>query len=115
MNKYFVVYRVPVETMQEWKKNTSPEEMKAQGEKLGADMMAWTKAHEKNLVDKGQPLGKTKRVTSQGVEDTTNDLNYCCIVEAESHEAAAELFKDNPHLQIPTSYVDVMEIPHMGL
>ena len=35
MAKFFVVYRVPVETMQEWRKNTKPEEMKAQGEKLG--------------------------------------------------------------------------------
>ena len=43
MKKFVVMYRVPVETMAEWKKDTSPEEMKAQGQKLGADMMAWTK------------------------------------------------------------------------
>ena len=115
MKKFFCLYRVPVETMQEWRKTTSPEEMKVQGEKLGAAMMAWTQKNEKAIVDRGQPLGKNKRVTGSGAEDMANDLNYYCIVEAESHEAAAELFKDNPHFDIPTSYIDIMEIPHMGL
>ena len=115
MNKYFVLYRVPVETMQEWRKTTSPEQMKEQGEKLGKDMMDWTAKHAASLVDRGQPLGKTKRVTKNGIEDTQNDLNYYCIVEAESHEAAAKLFADNPHFVIPTSYIDIMEIPHMGM
>jgi hypothetical protein len=115
MKKFFVFYRVPVETMQEWKKNTTPEEMKAQGEKLGKDMMAWTEKNAANLIDKGNPLGKTKRVTANGVEDVTNDLNYCCVVQAESHEAAAKMFTDSPHFTIPTSYIDVMEIPHMGM
>jgi hypothetical protein len=32
------------------------------------------------------------------------------IVEAESHEAAAEQFKDHPHLQIPQSSIEIMEI-----
>jgi hypothetical protein len=115
MAKFFVVYRVPVETMQEWKKNTSPEEMKAQGEKLGKDMMAWTEKNKTALVDRGQPLGKTKRLTAEGVQDISNDLNYYCIVEADSHDAAVNMFKDNPHLQIATSFLDIMEIPHMGM
>ena len=34
---------------------------------------------------------------------------------SKAHEAAAAMFKDNPHFTIPTSYVDVMEIPHMGM
>lgn len=115
MNKYVAIYRVPVATMDEWKKNTKPEEMKAQGEKLGKDMMEWMKKHESSFADRGQPLGKTKTVTKDGVTDSRNDLNYYQIVEANSHEEAAKLFADNPHLQIPTSFIDVIEIPHMGL
>lgn len=115
MSKYVVLYRVPVETMEEWKKNTSPEEMKAQGEKLGADMMAWTKKNEASLVDKGLPLGKTTRLTETGAEPVVNDLNYLCVVEAPSADAVVEMFKDNPHFQIPTSFIDIMEVPHMGL
>jgi hypothetical protein len=32
------------------------------------------------------------------------------IVEAESHEAAARAFEGHPHLQIPQSSIEVMEI-----
>lgn len=115
MKKFIAIYRVPVETSEEWKKTTSPEEMKAQGEKLMAAMLAWTQKNEKSLVGQGTPLGKNKRVSKDGVQDVTNDLNYSCIVEAESHEAAAALFTDNPHFEIPTSFIDIMEIPHMGM
>src|SRR5437868_2302629 len=115
MNKYFVVYRVPVATMDEWRKTTSPEEMKAQGEKLGADMKAWIEKHAAQLSEKGTPLGKTKTVTKDGIADSRNDLNFYQIVEAESHEAAAQIFTDNPHIQIPSSFIDVMEIPKMGM
>lgn len=113
MKKFVVIYRVPVETMENWKKNTSPEEMKAQREKLGADMMAWTEKNEKSFIDKGMPLGKNTRLTAQGAENVSNDLNYVCVVEADSAEAVVEMFKDNPHFQIPTSYLDIMEVSHL--
>jgi hypothetical protein len=58
--------------------------------------------------------GKTKRVTSGGVSDTRNDIVLYSIIEAESHEAAAKLFEDHPHLQIPQSSIEVMEIRPMG-
>jgi hypothetical protein len=115
MAKFFAVYRLPVATMDEWKKTTNPEEMKAQMDKMMADMTAWTAKNEKSLVERGSPLGKSKSVTSAGITDTRNDLNYYCVVEADSLEAAAQMFADNPHLQIPTSSIDVIEIPHRGL
>ena len=115
MKKFVVIYRVPVETMQEWKKTTTPEEMKAQGEKLGKDMMAWTKKNEGALVDKGMPLGKNRRMSATGTEDVANDLNYVCTVEAESSDAVERMFRDNPHFDIPTSFIDIMEVPHMGM
>ena len=115
MKNFFVMYRVPVATMDEWAKNTPPEDMEAQGNKLGNDMMEWMKKHESSFVEKGAPLGKTKSVTKEGITDTRNDLNYYSIVQAESHEAAAELFVDNPHLEIPTSSIEVMEIPPIGM
>ena len=115
MKKFVVIYRVPVETMAEWKKSTSPEEMKAQGEKLGAEMMAWTTKHKDTFVGEGLPLGKNMRMTSAGATPTTNDLNYMCVMQAESAEAVVEMFKDNPHFAIPTSFVDIMEVPQMGM
>ena len=115
MQKYFVIYRVPVATMAEWQKSTPPEKMKEQSQKLMQDMLAWMEKHKGSFVGQGYPLGKTKTVTAEGIKDAKNDLNYACIIEADSHDAAAAMFTDNPHMQIPTSSIDVMEIPHMGL
>jgi len=42
--------------------------------------------------------------------DTVAD-NVYQIIEAESHEQAAQMAKDNPHFVISTSYIDVMEVP----
>lgn len=115
MKKFVVIYRVPVETMAEWKKTTSQEEMMKQGKELGEKMMAWTAKNEKAFVDKGMPLGKNKRMTSGGAKDEANDLNYMCVMQAESADEIAAMFKDNPHFDIPTSFVDIMEVPHMGM
>ena len=110
--KYFVLYRIPTATVDEWRKNTDPKEMQAQSQKLMGEMKTWMEKHASRFVERGAPLGKTKRITSQGVTDARNDLNYYAIVEADSHEAAANIFADNPHLQISTSFIEVMEIPH---
>jgi hypothetical protein len=114
--KFVVIYRVPVETMEKWKKETSPEEMKKQNAELGAQMMAWTKKNEKALVDKGMPLGKNTRMSKDGAKPVANDLNYLCVVEAENTDAVVEMFKDNPHVAtIPDAFLDIMEVPHMGM
>ncbi|MBX4192603.1 hypothetical protein KW798_03940 [Candidatus Parcubacteria bacterium] len=114
--KFVVMYRVPVEVMQEWMKNTPPEEMKAQGEKLGKDMGAWVAKHDKAIVDKGLPLGKNTRMSAKGTEAVANDLNYYQVIEAESVEQVVEMFKDNPHIQvIPNSYLDIMAVTHTGM
>jgi hypothetical protein len=116
MNKYFVLFSVPAATMADWAKTVSPEERKKQSDQMMKDWGAWQKKHAAHIKDNGMPLGKTKRVTKGGkVADIKNDLNYYIIIEAESHDAAAEVIKDNPHFMIPDSYVDVMEIPHMGM
>jgi hypothetical protein len=121
MKKFVVVYRVPLETMQKWKAETPPEEMKKQGEELGQKMMAWMEKNKASIVDNGMPLGKNTRATMQGVgiepkvEEVSNDLNAFVIVQADSAGQVVEMFKDNPHNMIPTGYVDIMEVPHMGM
>ena len=116
MKKFVVRYRVPVEVMEEWKKNTSPEEMKKQGEKLGADMMAWIAKNKASIVDNGNPLGKNTRMNSEGAKPTTNDLNFYQVIEADSVERVVEMLKDNPHLTMSKeAYLDIMEVPHMGV
>jgi hypothetical protein len=116
MKQFFVIYRVPVATMDQWMSGTAPEERAEQGKKLGQDMQAWTERHKDAIVEGGWPLGKTKTVSKSGAVDGRNDLNYACIMQAESADAVAAMFADNPHIAtIPDSTVDIMEIPHMGM
>jgi hypothetical protein len=76
----------------------------------------WMSDHMTMFVDKGAGVGKTKRVTAQGMSDTKNDIMLYAIVEAESHEGAAKIFEGHPHLQIPQSSIEVMEIhPSSGM
>ncbi len=70
----------------------------------------WMKAHHGAIVDSGGPLGKTKRAAAQGVSDTKNSLTGYVIVQAESHQAAADLFKGHPHFTaFPGDCVEIME------
>ena len=76
--------------------------MKAWGE--------WMDRHRDALVDGGAPLGKTKRVTAQGVTDFRNQIGAYTIVRAESHDAAARMFVGHPHFTIfPGDGVEIME------
>jgi hypothetical protein len=73
--------------------------------------MKWVDTHAKSIVDNGGPLGKTKRVTKEGIADTRNNLAAYTVVQAESQEAAAKLFLDHPHFTIfPGDGVEVMEV-----
>jgi hypothetical protein len=68
--------------------------------------------HAAAIVDGGGPLGKTKRASSNGIEDTKNSMVAYVIVQAESHEAAARMFADHPHFAIfPGESVEIMECP----
>ena len=87
---------------------------KARNERIAAGMQAWHKWHADHagaIVDGGGPLGKTKRTTSAGIADTSNNLSGFTIIQAESHEAAAKLFENHPHFSIfPGDGVDIMEV-----
>jgi len=72
--------------------------------------MKWGKTHSGAIVDTGTPLGKTKRVSRDGIGDIKNSMTAYVIVQAESHEAAAKLFENHPHFTIfPGDSVEIME------
>ncbi len=72
--------------------------------------MDWGTANAVKIVDQGNPLGKTKRASREGIADIKNAMTGYVIVEAESHEAAAKLFADHPHFTIfPGDGVEIME------
>ena len=111
MKKFYVAYMAPASVIAEWMK-TDPKTRKEAEEKMQAEWRAWMEKNKQSILET-QAGGKTKRVTDKGTIDTKNDIMLYCVVEAESHEAAANIFKDHPHLQIPQSSIEVMEIRPM--
>jgi hypothetical protein len=72
---------------------------------------AWVEKHRDEIVYDGGPLGKTKRVSGDGVADIANELAAFVIVRAESHAAAAKMFEGHPHFTIfPGEGVEVMPV-----
>ena len=69
----------------------------------------WMARHAAQIVETGGPLGKTKRVSAAGIEDSRNNIAAYVVVEAEDHAAAAKLFERHPHFSIfPGDGVEVM-------
>jgi hypothetical protein len=72
---------------------------------------AWMAKNADKIVDPGAPLGKTLRASSDGISGMTNNLTAYVIVQAESHDAAAQLFDQHPHFAIfPGDSVEIMEV-----
>lgn len=100
---------MPAASVQRWMETVDEATRKEQTQKMMQEWNDWMAAHESAIVEKGLPLGKTKRVDAHGVTDTKNELNWYLIVEAESHDAAAQMFVGHPHIvQIPDAHVEVM-------
>lgn len=109
MKKFLVTYLAPASVIDDWKK-TEAEKRKAAEEKMQGEWKRWMSEHGSMFVDRGAGVGRTKRVTALGASDTRNSIMLYAILEAESHEAAARAFEGHPHLQIPQSSIEVMEI-----
>ncbi len=79
--------------------------------------MAWVQNNQAAIVDHGAPLGKTKRIATDGIGDIRNHMAAYTIVRAETHEAAAKLFENHPHFTLfPGDGVEVMEcLPLPGM
>jgi hypothetical protein len=111
MKKFMAIYLGTAETFE--KSGWNALAPAARKEKEAAGMKAWMdwgNANRTAIVDIGTPLGKTKRVSAKGVADTRNSLTGYVIVQAESHEAAAKLFRNHPHFTIfPGEAVEIME------
>ena len=85
MPKFLVTYLAPSSVIEDWKK-TDPEKRKVAEEKMRGDWIKRMTDHAKSLADKGAGVGKTKRVTSDGISDTKNEIMLYSVVEADSHQ-----------------------------
>jgi hypothetical protein len=105
--KFMVVYMASGPEFEKMMKNSTPEQ-----QKKGMDAwMKWMNANKASIVEGGAPLGKTKRVDSNGASNTKNEIGGYSVVQAESHDAATKIFgKDHPHLQVPGAWIEIIEI-----
>jgi hypothetical protein len=108
LKKFLVLYLAPSTVLAEWGK-TDPAVKKDAEEKMRAEWQRWMSEHAK-MITSTEAAGKTKAVTSGAISDTKNDIMLYSVVEAENHEVAAKAFAQHPHLQIPQSSIQVMEI-----
>ena len=110
MKTFIAIYLGSAAGMAEWKK--MDEATRKRQEKAGMEAWKnWASANQKVTLDAGGPLGKTKRISKQGISDTRNELTGYTIINAESHDAAAKLFENHPHFMIfPGDAVEVVEV-----
>ena len=99
---------MPHTGLDEWMK-LPEEERKAQEVQMQSDWNAWMEAHKASITESAG-VGKPKRITATGVEDSRNDIMMYSFVEAASIEAVTDMFKDHPHFGIPGGWIEVMSV-----
>ncbi|MDB4992050.1 MAG: hypothetical protein JWL75_295 [Parcubacteria group bacterium] len=102
---------MPVEGLEGWMAKPE-EERKGAEDKMKTEWDAWLAEHKDSVLNTIS-LGKTKRVTAEGVNEINNGMMLSSYVQAESAEAAAEMFKNHPHFGIPGAFIEVMEAKQM--
>ena len=92
--------------------NALPEAERLARQRQGvAAWNAWVDKHRAAIVGMGGPLGKTRKVSERGIEETSNQMAAYVVVRAGSHEAAAKLFEKHPHFAIfPGDSVEIMPV-----
>lgn len=84
-------------------------ERKAQEQQMQSEWNTWMAAHAGSIVETAG-VGKPKRVTKEGIEDSRNDIMMYSFVEEESLDAAAEIFTAHPHFGIPGAWIEIMPV-----
>lgn len=111
MKRFMAVYIGTAAALEKYQQKVPDPAQRKAREKAGMEAWErWAAANQKSIVDQGAPLGKTKRISAEGIADTRNNLAGYTVVQAESHEAAARLFENHPHFTVfPGDSVEVME------
>jgi hypothetical protein len=112
-NKTYLVVFLGTKTgprMKAWMALPEEERIVKQQEGIAA-WKSWVEEHQAAIVGMGGPLGKTKRITQDRIEDTSNNMSAYTVIRAESHEAAAKMLEHHPHFAIfPGEAVEVMPV-----
>jgi hypothetical protein len=118
MKKFLALYLGSKKGAAAMKWNSHSEEKRKDLERAGmTEWMNWGTKNSNTVIDRGHPVGTTKRINPSGISSVTNEVAAYTIVQAESHEAAASLFLNYPHFMLfPGDSVEVMEcLPIPGM
>jgi hypothetical protein len=109
MKKFLAIYLGVPSGREKWMQLSEVERKDLEKRGIKA-WMDWGAANAASIIDQGNPLGKTKRASREGISSVANLMTGYTIVQAESHEAAAKLFENHPHFTIfPGDSVEIME------
>jgi hypothetical protein len=95
MSKYLFIYHAPMTPADA--APPSPEQMDA----VMGEWNAWAQRVGDGLVDFGTPLAGGVRVTKGGTSPSSREVAGYSILEADDLDAALELAKGHPHLNMP--------------
>src|SRR5262249_29440154 len=112
MPKFLVLYNSSVPAA-EMMANVTPEQAQAGMETWTAWARKWGSA----IADMGSPVGNGQRVTGESVSQGPSEVTGYSIVEADTAEAAAQMFVGHPHFLTPAdTSIDVLEaLPMPGV
>lgn len=109
MKHFLAIYTGTPAGLDRWKAMDAAQRQAKEKEGMAA-WMRWGADHQDAIVDQGNPLGRTKRISPDGIADVRNNMAGYTIVRAGSHEDAARLFAGHPHFTIfPGDAVEIME------
>ncbi|MFP5386579.1 MAG: hypothetical protein ACLGHN_10900 [Bacteriovoracia bacterium] len=110
MKQFLAIYRgEPGKGNVEWN-NLSEDEMQKRTKQGMEAWGKWMKENAAQIVQPGGPLGKTLQVDREGISSKVNRDCGFVIIEAATHQEAAEKFLNHPHFSIfPGENVEIME------
>ena len=95
MSKFVFIYHAPMTPAEA--APPTPEQMEA----VMGEWTAWAGKVGDGLVDFGTPLAGGVRVSTDGTSPSTREVAGYSILEAADLDAALELAKSHPHLNMP--------------
>lgn len=108
MPKFLAVYTMKPEDLARFRQLSRQEQDAIDAEGI-PKWVAWEERNAAAIVNRGGMVGKTTRVTRAGISPATNPICGYLIVEAQTAEAAAQLFEDHPHITVfPGDGVEIM-------
>jgi hypothetical protein len=103
MSKFMILYRAPL-SAREQMASATPEQMQAGMEAW----QAWATKVSYAVVDLGSPLAHTTHVGSGAA--STDSVGGYSILEAGSAEEVETILEGHPHLSLPGSSIEVLEL-----